>query len=409
MERGYLPVSAVKSLILKGASAIITDDHETYLDFGVPVLLVKDVRKATLDVGEWVRRQYQGNVIGVTGSAGKTTTVAMLGHTLSAFGDIGQSVESANLPVGIAWNVSMMNQSAPNWVVEMAIGQMSTNSQIARPNMAIITNIAPAHLEYHHSVEMIAVKKARIFERMAKNSLAIICRDIEQFAILSEKAIAHQLKLVTYGEHPESDIRLLAYQAGKAQIQIYDQSYSFTMKAKGKHQVLNALAVLAVVYHQGYDLSKAIAQLETFTAVGGRGEIFNTECNHKAVTVYNEAYNANPLSMAAALAMFKDVDIGANQKLAIIGDMLELGENSQQYHLDLVAQLQSMNVRELVLVGQMMRAVYESLKEKGVKVRYFADVTLLLNDLDYLVQENDHIFVKASNGIGLHSVFKPLL
>lgn len=409
MERGYLPVSAVKSLILKGASAIITDDHETYLDFGVPVLLVKDVRKATLDVGAWVRRQYQGNVIGVTGSAGKTTTVAMLGHTLSAFGDIGQSVESANLPVGIAWNISMMNQSAPNWVVEMAIGQMSTNSQIARPNMAIITNIAPAHLEYHHSVEMIAVKKARIFERMAKNSLAIICRDIEQFAILSEKAIAHQLKLVTYGEHPESDIRLLDYQAGKAQIQIYDQSYSFTMKAKGKHQVLNALAVLAVVYHQGYALSKAIAQLETFTAVDGRGEIFNTECNHKAVTVYNEAYNANPLSMAAALAMFKDVDIGANQKLAIIGDMLELGENSQQYHLDLVAQLQSMNVRELVLVGQMMRAVSESLKEKGVKVRYFAEVTLLLNDLDHLVQENDHILVKASNGIGLHSVFKPLL
>lgn len=405
MEKGYLPAVAVKSLVLKGASAIITDDETTYLDYGVPVLLVKDVKKATIAVGSWVRRQYQGNVIGVTGSAGKTTTVAMLAHALSAFGGVGQSLDSANLPAGIAWNLSMMNQTAPNWVLEMAIGSMSVNSQMVRPSVAIITNIAPAHLEYHNSVEMIAVKKARIFEGMLPQSLAIICKDIKEFAILSEKATAHHLNIVTYGEHLDADIRLLDYQAGKASVQIDGKTYQFTMQATGKHQALNALAVLAVACHQGYELTKVIAQLESFTAVDGRGEISQQRYDSKIITLYNEAYNANPLSMTSALAMFDEVAGEPSAKLAIIGDMLELGDNSQQYHLDLVPYLSQMGVREVVLVGQMSKAVADALTQAGKKSRHFANATDLKAELGKIIQDGDTVLIKASNGIGLQGIF----
>lgn len=405
MEKGYLPAIAIKSLVQKGASAIITDDNQTYLDYGVPVLLVKDVAKATIAVGGWVRRQYQGNVIGVTGSAGKTTTVAMLAHALSAFGNVEQSLDSANLPVGIAWNLSMMNQTAPNWVLEMAIGRMQVNSQMVRPNMAIITNIAPAHLEYHNSVEMIAVKKARIFEGMLPHSLAIICRDINEFTILSEKAAAHHLNIVTYGEHPEADIRLLTYQAGKASVQINGKIYQLTMQATGKHQALNALAVLAVAHHQGYELEKVITKLESFTAVDGRGEISQQIYNNKTITLYNEAYNANPLSMTSALTMFDEVAADPTTKLAIIGDMLELGENSQQYHLDLVPHLSKMSAREVILVGEMSKAVFEKLSQAGKKSRHFANTAELKAELGEIIQDGDTVLIKASNGIGLQGIF----
>lgn len=405
MDKGYLPPVAVKSLVAKGASAIVCDDPDVYADYGVPVLKVANVKNATIDIGSWVRKQYQGAVIGVTGSAGKTTTVAMLAHTLSAFGEVGQSLDSANLPAGIAWNLSMMSQNAPHWILEMAIGSMDVNSQMVQPDLAIITNIAPAHLEYHKTVEMIAHKKARIFEGMKPQTRAIVCRDIEQFDILAAKASEYHLQLTTYGEHPEADVRLLSMKSGVAEVSLFGQPYSFKMQVSGKHIVLNALAVLAVIYHRGLDIDKALKQLVGFKAVEGRGEIIKMTLYGKAITVYNEAYNANPLSMTAALTMFDDVDVDIDKKIVIIGDMLELGENSQQYHLGLVPQLQAMKVREVVLVGSMSKAVHQELVKNGIKASYFVDVSTLKASVGDFVQDGDNVLIKASNGIGLQGLF----
>lgn len=406
MDKGYLPPLAVKSLVAKGASAIICDDGATYADFGVPVLVVPNVKKAVLDVGTWVRKQYLGRVVGVTGSAGKTTTVAMLAHTLSAFGGVGQSLDSANLPAGIAWNLSMMDQHARHWILEMAIGSMNVNSQMVQPDLAIITNIAPAHLEYHKTVEIIAEKKARIFEGMKPQSQAIICRDIEQFEILAQRAALHHLKLTTYGEHPEADMRLVSVKAGVAKLSIFGKNYSLKMQAKGTHMLLNALAVLAVVYHQGLDIETALKKIAAFKAVSGRGEIFKTQYQGKNLTIFDEAYNANPLSMRSALTMFNELKEAKKRKIAIIGDMLELGQNSVEYHLGLVAQLHSLKVREIVLVGEMSQHIFAELVKMGNNVRHFVDVQAVKSALNEIVQDGDSVLIKASHGIGLHSLFE---
>lgn len=405
MTTGYFSPVAVKALVQQGASAIITDDEEAYQDFGVPVLLVKEIEAATIDVGAYVRRWYSGNVIGVTGSAGKTTTVWMLAHTLSAFGDVGQTLDSANVPPGIAWNLSMMAQGAPHWVLEMAIGRMDVNSRMVQPDLAIITNIAPAHLEYHKTVEMIAVKKARIFEGMKPQSHAIVCRDIEQFDILAAKAAECHLRLTTYGEHPEADIRLLSINSGVAEISLFGKPYSFKMQTKGKHIVLNALAVLAVIYHRGLDIEKAIKQLVGFKAVEGRGEVSKLEYQGKAITVIDEAYNANPISMKAALETFNEMRAAKKHKLAIIGDMLELGPDSQTYHLDMLSYLANLKVREFVFVGEMCRAVSDKMAELGVRTTHFENVVQLSKQIAGIVQDGDMVLIKASNGIGLQGVF----
>ena len=405
MERGYLPKVAVKSFTLKNAGAIITDDEEQYLDFGVPVLHVPNVRQATLDIGKWSRKYYRGDVIGVTGSAGKTTTVAMLAHALQAQGEVAQTKGSANLPIGIAWNMASMSQTAKTWVLEMSIGNMALNAQLARPNIAVVTNIAAAHLEYHNTLDMVAIKKARIFEGMKPGELAIICRDIEQYDLIAEKAEMYGLDIITYGEHHESNVRLIDYTSGTAKIRIEDQTYILEMSSIGKHMVLNAMAVLAIANHKSLDISKVINKLNTFAAIEGRGEVSITNYEGKQITLYNEAYNANPLSMKAALRGFSEVDVPAQNKLLILGDMLELGDNSQQYHLELAQDIKDVNFREIVLVGELVAELKEVLKQLGKVVHHFKDRDSLTEQLSQIVNDNDSVLVKASNGVGLEKLF----
>lgn len=404
IKQGYLPQVAVKSLTIKGAGAIVTDNKEDYLDFGIPVLLVNNVRQAVLNIGSWARKYYQGEVIGVTGSAGKTTTVAMLSHALKIDGEVGQTKGSANLPIGIAWNMASISQSARSWVIEMAIGNMALNSQMVKPDIAIITNIAPAHLEYHKTLDEIAIKKSRIFNGMKESGVVIICRDIPQYDLILSKANSHKLKVISYGEHQDSDVRLLEYKFGASIINIKSTNYVMNLSSIGKHMVLNAMAVLAVAGHKGLDINQTIKQLETFSAVEGRGEVFATQFNNKKVTVYNEAYNANPLSMKASLYAFSEVDVQAKKKLIILGDMLELGDNAKQHHLDLLDIIKNVDCRELILVGKQIKILFDELR-KNSKVCYFTDTQSLYKQLDNFIKEDDYVLIKASHGIGLTRLF----
>lgn len=404
MEKGYLPKVAVKSFTLKGAGAIVTDDYEEYVDFGVPVLLVPNVRKATIDIGKWSRKYFRGDVIGVTGSAGKTTTVAMLSHALQMQVEIDQTKGSANLPIGIAWNMASMSQTAKTWVLELSIGNMALNTQLAQPNIAIVTNIAAAHLEYHNTLDMVAIKKSRIFEAMNPNELAIICRDIEQYELISEKAKEHGLTIISYGEHEKSDIRLIDYAPNIAKISLRGKIHMLEMSSIGKHMVLNAMAVLGVADHKSLDISKVINQLNSFSAIEGRGEVSKMSFKGKKVTVYNEAYNANPLSMKAALKAFSEVNVPAANKLVILGDMLELGVNSQKYHLELAKDIKNIDFRKIILVGGLVLELAKELKKLDKVVYYFENKSLLAAQLSNIINDGDSILIKASNSVGLHTL-----
>lgn len=405
MEKGYLPKIAVKSLVLKGAAGIICDSPEEYADFGVPVLKVGNVRKAVLDLGHFARRYFQGKVVGVTGSAGKTTTVAMLTQTLQTFGGAEQTLGSANLPIGIAWNMASLKHNVPFWVLEMAIGNMALNSELVQPDVAVITNIAPAHLEYHNNVDMIAIKKARIFDSMKAGGLAVICRDIEQYGLIKEKAEQRGLRVISYGEHQDADARLSDYQGGKAKIKIQGQVYTLNLKTQGKHIALNALAVLVVADEMKLDLKSAIVKLNEFEAVSGRGAIHKAEVGSKEITVYDEAYNANPLSMQAALTAFAELDYHPENKLLIVGDMLELGQDEARYHLEMAQQLAQMNVREILLVGKLSVDAADYLQQQGKVCRHFDDVHQLKKVLHEIVRQDDAVLIKASHGIGLGTLF----
>jgi len=407
MDVGYLSNTAVESLVKKGAAAIITDDVSAYQHLGVPVLHVNNIRQATIDIGRYVRQVFNGHVIGVTGSAGKTTTVNMLAHTLNGFGGAGYTQSSANLPVGIAWNLACLPQTVDHWVLEMAIGSMSANTDLVRPNIALITNIAAAHLEYHHNVENIALKKSRIFEGMAPGSLAVVCRDIEQYDLIAQLAHTWGIQVISYGEHRDADIKLQSYteQNGQAQIEIYGQIYTLGLQARGKHMVLNAMAILAVVNHYCLPINEAIVRLTCFKAVAGRGQIKQTTYKNIPITLYDEAYNANPLSMQAALETFEQLNVTAQNKVLILGDMLELGGDSSRYHLQLAPIIEKMNFRALILVGSQSKVLLDKLKSLDITLCHFEDVQAASLQLHEFLKDHDHVFIKASNGIGLNKLF----
>ncbi|MDX5976778.1 UDP-N-acetylmuramoyl-tripeptide--D-alanyl-D-alanine ligase [Vreelandella alkaliphila] len=408
MDKGFLPFAAVKSLVSKGASAVICDNRETYRDIGVPVLYVADVRAATLAIGQWQRRNYAGRVIGVTGSAGKTTAVAMLAHVLNYTGAVGQTQGSANLPIGIAWNMASMLQEAPYWVVEMAIGSMAQNTDLARPDIAIITNIAASHLVYHRSLDEIARKKALIFQGMPPNGSAILYRDMPQYIYLAEQARRYHLQVVSFGEHPDADIRMLEFAGNSGRIMCDGVVYELGLSAAGRHMLLNAMAVLAVARQDNLPLDIIISRLASFQAVAGRGEVRAIDCYGIPITLYDETYNANPLSMRMALEAFSSLPVDANKKLLIIGDMLELGAESERFHQELAPILAAQSARSILLCGQHCQALLPLLGGEASGVFHFADVEALEAALpDHLVPQ-DSVLVKASHGIGLHALFSQL-
>lgn len=401
---GFLPKPAIKSFINKGASAIITDDIELYQDINIPTLQVNNVRQATLNIGSMTRQRYQGKVIGVTGSVGKTTTVAMLAHALSQNGKntIGASQGSANIPIGIAWNMASMPQNAKYWVVEMAIGGMATNSAMVQPDIAIISSIAPSHMEFHHTVENIALKKSRIFEKMHTNGTAVVCRDIEQFDIIKQQADIHNVKIISYGEHPDADIKLIKYKNHNAEILLNGQTINLKMQASGKHMVLNAMTILAVASILGENINDIIPFINDFQPVDGRGKIYNTTFNNQNITIVDESYNANPLSMRAAIESFADSDIPPQHRVLILGDMLELGENSGQYHLDLTNIILNSRAKQIILCGDEMKKLFDNIKDKTNAIH--------VNNIDELIEmfkhkqiitNNDAILIKSSHGTSL--------
>lgn len=296
----------------------------------------------------------------------------------------------------------------------MAIGNMSLNSQLAKPDVAIITNIAAAHLEYHHDLDTVALKKSRIFDAMQPNALAVVCRDIAQFELIAQAAQQKQLTLISYGEHPDADVRLLSYSQGLGKITAFGETLELRLNVLGKHFMLNALAIIAIAKKQGLDLAKILAALSAFRPVEGRGNQFTAEHAGKTITVINDAYNANPISMQAALLAFADHPAASTQKVLILGDMLELGADSEHYHRALAEHIHTHTARCVLLVGDASRATFDTLKARWANdsttptLAHFANRAELKSALADVLQQGDTVLIKASHGIGLEGVFQPL-
>jgi UDP-N-acetylmuramoyl-tripeptide--D-alanyl-D-alanine ligase len=373
-----------------------------------PHVLVEDSFTALQALGRASRERSKAMIFGVTGSVGKTSTKEALYAALERNrpGRVHRSVKSYNNHTGVPLSLARMPRDAEFAVLEMGMnnaGEIAALVRQVRPQVALITAIAPAHIENLGSEEAIADAKAEIFDGLEPNGIAIIPNDTPHRDRLVKAARRHADRIVTFGRG-DADVHAVhavSAESGGSLISaaLLERELTFTISQRGEHWVSNALAVLAAIEAVGADVAIAGLALADLGGLKGRGERHLVEIDGGEVLLIDESYNANPASMAATLKTLgaeRDVE----RRIAVLGPMRELGLHSDALHAGLAPAVLSANVDRLILIGDEMRPLDEALDGR-VAVERVAGVEEAADALMHLLRPGDAVLVKASNSVGL--------
>jgi UDP-N-acetylmuramoyl-tripeptide--D-alanyl-D-alanine ligase len=373
-----------------------------------PHVLVEDTFAALQALARASRERSNAMIVGVTGSVGKTSTKEALYAALDRCrpGKVHRSVKSYNNHTGVPLSLARMPRDAGFAVLEMGMnnaGEIAALTKLVRPHVALITAIAPAHIENLGSEEAIADAKAEIFEGLEPDGIAIVPNDTPHRDRLVKAARRHADRIVTFGRG-DADVHAIhavSAEGGGSLISagLLERELTFTISQRGEHWVSNALAVLAAVEAVGEDVAVAGLALADLGGLKGRGERHIIPLDGGEVLLIDESYNANPASMAATLKSLgaeKDVV----RRIAVLGPMRELGEHSDALHAGLAPAVLDAHVDELILIGDEMRPLAEQVVGK-VSLDLVTTVDEAVEALRAKLHPGDAVLVKASNSVGL--------
>jgi UDP-N-acetylmuramoyl-tripeptide--D-alanyl-D-alanine ligase len=404
------------ALSAKAALAVVAAERRTEFPGDAPLLIVPDVLAALRDLAAAARTRLPGKVIGVTGSVGKTGTKEALRLALSKDGETHASVASYNNHWGVPLSLARCPSSARYAIFEMGMnhqGEIAPLSRLVRPQVAIITTIAPVHLEFLGSLANIADAKAEIFVGVPPDGAAVINRDIALFAQLKARAEqAGITRVVSFGEHADADARLikcaLHARCSTVEAEILGTRFSYKIGAPGRHLVINSLAVLAAAELVGADLALAALALAELRAASGRGAPIEIELPGGPALVLDESYNANPASVEAALAVLGRSPVGPQgRRIAVLGDMLELGPNGPDLHRGLADAVIANGVDLVFCCGPLMGALWQALPASR-RGGYAENAAALEAEVLPAIRAGDVVMVKGSLGSRMAPIVKAL-
>ena len=359
----------VARAIEAGAMAAVVSRERAYelAAFG-PVFAVEDTLNAMERLGVAARARSKAKIVGVTGSVGKTTAKEMLRAMLTACGLTHASTASYNNHWGVPLTLARMPANARFGVFEMGVnhaGEIAPLTRMARPHAALVTMIAPVHIEHLGSIEAIADAKAEIFLGLEPQGTAVLNRDAPQFERLKKAATSRGARVWSFGRGADCDARLLDIEAidggSRVKARVLGRELKFDLGAPGTHMAENALGALLAADAVGADLEICAAALRGFSPQKGRGERFSIPTPDGPATIIDESYNANPASMRAALALLAAAKPGPKgRRIAVIGDMLELGPKAAAMHAELAADLRANKVDLLFGAGPLTRALFDA-------------------------------------------------
>ena len=373
-----------------------------------PHVLVDDTVAALEALGRASRDRSRARIVGVTGSVGKTSTKEALYAALdrNSRGKAHRSVKSYNNHTGVPLSLARMPREAEFAVLEMGMnnkGEIAALTRQVRPHLALITAIAPAHIENLGSEEAIAEAKAEVFEGLEPGGTAIIPNDGPHRDRLVKAARRYAENIITFG-HGDADIHAVhavRSSDGGSLISaaLLERQVTFTISQRGEHWVSNALAVLAAVEALGQDVAVAGLALADLGGLKGRGERHQIQLGGGEILLIDESYNANPASMAATLKSLGS-ETGIERRIAVLGPMRELGEHSSTLHAGLAPSVLDAHIDRLILIGDEMRPLAEIVVGK-VGVDIADDVDQAADALLSMLRPGDAVLVKASNSVGL--------
>ena len=400
----------VDTALANGAAAALVSRGE-----GPGRIVVEDALEGLRDLARAARARSGAIVVGVTGSVGKTTTKEAIRVVLEAAGPTHASIKSFNNHWGVPLMLARLPQAAEFGVFEMGMSgpdEIRPLSQLVRPQIAVITTVAPAHFEAFGSLEGIARAKAEIFDGLLPGGTAVLNADHGQIELLRDAAReAGVTNIVTYGERAGSDWQIteIAGDAETASAVITHGSGRFllALNVPGRHMLANATAALAVAQIAGVEREVALEALAGFGAQAGRGQRLLLGPSDKPLLLIDESYNANTASMTAALSVFAAQVAPGGRKMVVLGDMLELGPRSGELHASLAEAVRASGAERVYLVGHEMSALASALGEGQVAAhagtaREMAEI--VRNDLAY----GDAVMVKGSNGVGLAGLIETI-
>jgi len=373
-----------------------------------PHVLVDDVFAALQALGRAARERSQATIFGVTGSVGKTSTKEALYAALEriAPGRAHRSVKSYNNHTGVPLSLARMPRDAAFAVFEMGMnnaGEIAALTAQVRPHLALITAIAPAHIENLGSEEAIADAKGEIFQGLEPDGIAIVPNDTPHRDRLVRAARRRADRIITFGggDADVHAIHAVAAEGGGSLISaaLLERELTFTISQPGDHWVTNALAVLAAVEAAGADVAVAALALADLAGLKGRGARHVIELAGGEAILIDESYNANPASMAATLKSL-GAERDVTRRIAVLGPMRELGEHSAELHAGLAPAVLDAHVDELILIGEEMRPLAEQVVGK-VSLDLVASVDEAIDGLIAKLHPGDAVLVKASNSVGL--------
>ncbi len=383
----------------------------------VPMIVVEDVLAALTTLGIAGRHRSRAKIIGVTGSVGKTTTKEMLRHVLSPSGKVHASVASYNNHWGVPLTLARMPIDTDFGVFEIGMNhpdEIRPLVKMVRPHVAIITTVAAAHLGNFKSIKEIAAAKSEIFEGLEPDGDIILNRDSDQFSFLEREAQALGItRIYSFGQHAKADFRLAEFNGSDEKSALWltlgSETFEIAIGAPGRHIAENALAVLGAVTLVGGDLDRAIEALATLQPEKGRGKRHRLTIGAGTFTVIDESYNANPASMRAAMALLATgAGDGRGRRIAVLGDMLEMGEHARRVHADLAGPLIAAGIEHAWLSGPEMLALKEALPET-VHVEYRETTEEFAAFVLSSVAPGDVLMIKSSLGIGFGKIVAALL
>jgi UDP-N-acetylmuramoyl-tripeptide--D-alanyl-D-alanine ligase len=371
-----------------------------------PYIKVESTAQALKDIAEFYRMQLDCKIIGVTGSVGKTSTKEIIAKVLSEQYHVLKTEGNYNNEIGMPLTILRIRDTHKIAVIEMGIsdfGEMHRLAKVAKPDVCVITNIGTCHLENLGDRDGVFKAKTEIFDYAKENCFVVLNGDDDKLINIKE----------VNGTEPEffgiktkqnvyiSDYHTLGVKGTKAVINYHGEQFETVIPIPGYHMLYNAMAATIIGVHFGMSYEMIDQGIRKVKAIGGRNNIFDS----KGMTIIDDCYNANPMSMKASLNV---LSMAEGRKVAILGDMFELGKDECMLHKKVGEIAASLNIDLIICVGKLSEYMYDGAKTGQGKSLYYASKDDLLKDIDNLLTVGDTVLIKASNGMKFSEIVSKL-
>lgn len=415
----------IKSAVENGAVCVVCEHLPVdYEAINASFVVVKNSIDALTKLAIFQRNRIHGKVIAITGNIGKTSTRANISFVLSQFYKTASTSGNYNNHIGLPLTIANTPTDTEMLVLEMGmnhLGEIAHLTKIARPDIAIITNIVPVHMEFMKNIDTVARAKAEIFQGMSQNSYAILNEDNDSFGLLKSIAEEHGVKNILSVGTKNSDVFINGYEfmadykinykvsicSNTVNSNTTYSNIGCTVNGMSYHNAFNTLFVFAVAKILNLDLERVAEAVKQIQIVEGRGNLEDINCSGKSIKIINDAYNSSPVALRDAVVALGNF-AGKNhaRSVAILGDMLELGERSEEYHKSILPYILESGIDVVITIGKEMKSVFDALQ--GVEKYHFDETKQALASIKNMVKNDDVVLLKASHGMHFETIIEEL-